>query len=91
VDFANANRIPDFYDWRGFAEAGGLFSYGPLISELRAQAARQLNRVLRGARPADLPVELPARYEFVVNRKTATALDIRIPNELMLRADEVID
>jgi putative ABC transport system substrate-binding protein len=91
VEFANANRIPGFFDWRGFAEAGGLFSYGPLISELRAQAARQLDRVLRGARPADLPVELPARYEFVINRKTAAALGIRIPQELLLRADQVID
>ena len=91
VDFANANRIPDFSDWRGFAEAGGLFSYGPLVSEMNAQAARQLDRILRGARPADLPVELPARYEFVINRKTATALDIRIPDELMLRADQVIE
>ena len=91
VDFANANRIPGFFDWRGFVEAGGLFSYGPLVSEMNAQAARQLDRILRGARPADLPVELPARYEFVINRKTATALDIRIPQELMLRADQVIE
>jgi len=91
VDFAAANRIPGFFDWRGFVEAGGLFSYGPLVSEMNAQAARQLDRILRGARPADLPVELPARYEFVINRKTATALGIRIPNELMLRADQVIE
>ena len=91
VDFTNTNRIPGFFDWRGFVEAGGLFSYGPLVSEMYAQAARQLDRVLRGAKPADLPVELPARYEFVINRKTATALDIRIPNELMLRADQVIE
>ena len=91
VDFVNANRIPGFFDWRGFVEAGGLFSYGPLVSEMNVQAARQLDRVLRGARPADLPVELPARYEFVINRKTATALDIRIPQELMLRADQVIE
>lgn len=91
VDFANANRIPGFFDWRGFVEAGGLFSYGPLVSEMNVQAARQLDRVLRGARPADLPVELPARYEFVINRKTSTALGIGIPNELMLRADQVIE
>ena len=91
VDFAAANRIPSFFDWRGFVEAGGLFSYGPLVSEMNAQAARQLDRILRGARPADLPVELPARYEFVVSRKTAAALDIRIPQELMLRADQVIE
>ncbi len=91
VTFANANRIPSFADWRGFADAGGLFSYGPVIWELRVQAARQLDRVLRGARPADLPVELPATYEFVINQKTAAALDIRIPRELMLRADQVIE
>ena len=91
VEFANTNRIAGFFDWRGFVEAGGLFSYGPLISEMNAQAARQIDRILRGARPADLPVELPARYEFVINRKTATALEIRIPNELMLRADQVIE
>jgi putative ABC transport system substrate-binding protein len=91
VEFANANRIPGFFDWRGFVEAGGLFSYGPLVSEMNVQAARQLDRVLRGARPADLPVELPARYEFVINCKTAAALGIRIPEELMLRADQVIE
>ena len=91
VDFTAANRIPGFFDWRGFVEAGGLFSYGPLVSEMNAQAARQVDRILRGTRPADLPVELPGRYEFVINRKTATALDIRIPNELMLRADQVIE
>lgn len=91
VDFANANRIPGFFDWRGFVEAGGLFSYGPLVSEMNAQAARQVDRILRGARPADLPVELPVRYEFVINRKTAAALNIRIPQELMLRADQVIE
>jgi putative ABC transport system substrate-binding protein len=91
VDFAAANRIPGFFDWRGFVEAGGLFSYGPLVSEMNAQAARQVDRILRGARPADLPVELPARYELVINRKTATALDIKIPQELLLRADQVIE
>jgi putative ABC transport system substrate-binding protein len=90
VAFANANRIPSFADWRGFVDAGGLFSYGPVVWDLRVQAARQLDRVLRGARPADLPVELPATYEFVINQKTAAALDIRIPKELMLRADQVI-
>ena len=58
---------------------------------MNVQAATQLDRILRGARPADLPVELPARYEFFINRKTATALDIRIPDELMLRADQVIE
>ena len=90
VSFANVNRIPSFFDWRGFAEAGGLFSYGPLILEMTVQAVRQLDRILRGARPADLPVELPTRYEFVINQKTATSLGIKVPQTLLARADEVI-
>jgi putative ABC transport system substrate-binding protein len=90
VSFVTANRIPSFSDWRGFAEAGGLISYGPLISEMTVQAVGQIDRILRGARPADLPVELPTRFEFVINRKTAGALGIKIPQELLLRADEVI-
>ncbi len=90
VRFANGGRIPGFFDWRGFVDSGGLFSYGPLTTEMTVQAARQIDRILRGARPADVPVELPARYEMVINGKTAAALDITIPQELLLRADEVI-
>ena len=91
VSFVTANRIPSFFDWRRFAEAGGLISYGPLISEMTVQAVGQIDRILRGARPADLPVELPTRFEFVINRKTAGALGIKIPEELLLRADRVIE
>lgn len=91
VSFVTANRIPSFCDWRGFVEAGGLISYGPLISEMTGGAIRQIDRILRGARPADLPVELPTRFEFVINRKTAGALGIKIPQELLLRADQVIE
>lgn len=90
VDFANANRIPTFCDWRGFADAGGLLSYGPLISEMTVQSIRQVDRILRGARPADLPVELPTRYELVINQRTAASLGIRVPQSLLARADEVI-
>ena len=90
VNFTNGNRIPGFFDWRVFAEAGGLFSHGPLTSEMTVQAVRQLDRILRGARPSDLPVELPTRYEIVVNQKTATSLGIKIPQSLLVRADEVI-
>lgn len=91
VSFVTANRIPSFFDHRLFVDAGGLFSYGPLVSEMTVQAVGQIDRILRGARPADLPAELPTRYEFVINRKTAASLDIRIPRELLLRADEVIE
>jgi putative ABC transport system substrate-binding protein len=90
VSFANANHIPSFFDWRGFTEAGGLFSYGPLVAEMAVQAAGQVDRILRGARPDDLPVELPTRYEFVINLKTAKALGLTIPQLLLQRADEVI-
>jgi len=90
VDFTNANRIPGFFDWRGFVEAGGLFSYGPLVAEMNVQAARQVDRILRGARPADLPVELPSRYEIVVNQKAAAGLGIKFPPSLLSRADDVI-
>jgi putative ABC transport system substrate-binding protein len=90
VDFANSNRLPSFFDWRGFTEAGGLYSYGPLSSEMTKQSVRQLDRILRGAQPADLPVEMPSRYEIVVNLKTAASLGIKIPQSLLSRADEVI-
>ena len=90
ADFANANRIPTFCDWRGFAEVGGFFSYGPLGSEMIVQAVRQVDRILRGARPADLPVELPTRYEFVINQTTAARLGIKVPQSILVRADEVI-
>jgi putative ABC transport system substrate-binding protein len=74
----------------GPTEAGGLFSYGPLVAEMAVQAAGQVDRILRGARPDDLPVELPTRYEFVINLKTAKALGLTIPQLLLQRADEVI-
>ena len=90
VDFANTNRVPGFYDGRIFTEAGGLFSYGPEITSSIRQAVDQIDRILRGARPADLPVQMPTRYEMVINRKTAAALGIKIPQALLVRADEVI-
>jgi putative ABC transport system substrate-binding protein len=90
VDFANTNRIPSFYDVRAFAKAGGLLTYGPDVSQLVAQSAGLVDRILRGARPADLPVEMPTRYELLVNLKTAKALGLTIPQSVLLRASEVI-
>jgi putative tryptophan/tyrosine transport system substrate-binding protein len=90
VDFANDSRMPMFSDWRGFADAGGLFSYGPLTSEMTVQSVRQLDRILRGALPASLPVEMPTRYETVLNQKTADRLGIKVPAALLARVDEVI-
>ena len=91
VGFANTNRIPSFYDTQAFAKAGGLLTYGPDISQLFAQSVGHIDRILRGAKPATLPVEMPTRYELFVNRKTATALGIKIPQSLLIRADQVIE
>jgi putative ABC transport system substrate-binding protein len=91
ADFTNANRIPGFYDAHAFAEAGGFFSYGPDISQLFLQSVSHVDRILRGANPASLPVEMPTRYEMYVNRKTAVRLGIRIPPSILLRADKVIE
>jgi putative ABC transport system substrate-binding protein len=90
VSFAAANQIPAFFDHRYFVELGGLMSYGPMTDPMVVQSANQVDRILRGARPSELPVELPTQYEMVINRKTATALGVTIPQSLLLRADEVI-
>jgi len=89
-DFAGGNRIAEFSDARAFTEAGGLFSYGADASLMTRQAVDQVDRILRGAKPADIPVEMPTRYEMVINRKTAATLGIKIPQSLLVRADEVI-
>jgi putative ABC transport system substrate-binding protein len=74
-----------------FAIDGGLVSYGPSREEMFRRAAYQLDRILKGAKPADLPVEQPTKFELVVNLKTAKALGIAIPQSILLRADEVIE
>ena len=91
VDFTNAIRIPGFFDSRAFAKAGGFFSFGPEVSQMFAQAAGKVDRILRGASPATLPVEMPTHYEIYVNRKTAANLGIKIPQSILLRADRVIE
>lgn len=91
ADFTNASRMPSFFDSRSFAEAGGLFSYGPEISQLFVQSVGHIDRILRGANPATLPVEMPTRYELFVNRKTAKAIGLKIPQSLLVRADRVIE
>ena len=73
-----------------FAKEGGLVSYGPSFSDLFRRAATYVDRVLGGAKPADLPVEVPTKYEFVINLKTAKALGLTIPETLLATADEVI-
>jgi putative tryptophan/tyrosine transport system substrate-binding protein len=91
VALAGSYRLPAIYPYAFFATAGGLMSYGVDGREHVRQAASYVDRILRGARPADLPVQTPTKFEFVVNLKTAKTLGITMPQALLLRADEVIE
>ena len=91
AEFALKNRVPAITAFREFAEMGGLMSYGPRYADLFRRAAGQIDKILKGARPADLPVEQPTTFELVVNLRTAKALDLVVPPSLLLRADQVIE
>ena len=91
ISFAAENRLLAIYQWREHAEAGGLASYGPSLSETWRQSALIVTKILRGAKPSDMPVEQPARFELVINQKTAKALGLELPLALLIRADEVIE
>src|SRR6516165_137380 len=91
VEFANTNRLPTIFETDAPVRDGGLMSYGPKESAIGERTADFVARVLRGARPADMPLQLPTHFEFVVNLKTAQALGISLPPTLIARADEVIE
>jgi len=91
IALAGRYRLPAIYAFRYLAEEGGLMSYGVNVVELLRRAANYVDRILKGAKPADLPVQLPETFEFVINQKTAKTLGIQIPPGVLAIADEVIE
>jgi putative tryptophan/tyrosine transport system substrate-binding protein len=87
---AATRRLPAMYDWKMYVEAGGLMAYGPSLPETHRRAATYVDKILKGATPADLPVERPTKFDLLINLKTAQALRITIPPHLLVLADEVI-
>jgi len=90
VDLAAQSRLPAMYDWRMYVDAGGLMSYGASLIDKYQRAAVYVDKILKGAKPADLPVEQPSKFELILNLKTAKVLGITMPPSLLLQADEVI-
>jgi len=91
AEFARERRLPAVSMWGSFAEAGGLVTYGPDIPAMIRRMATHVDRILKGARPGDLPIERPTRFELVVNLRTAKALGVTLPQSLLVRADRVIE
>jgi putative ABC transport system substrate-binding protein len=90
VDLATKNRLPAIYPWGEFVENGGLMSYGPNFAAAGRDAARHVDKILKGAKPADLPVEQPIKFEFIINLKAAKQIGLTIPPNVLVRADRVI-
>jgi putative ABC transport system substrate-binding protein len=91
VGMALRDRLPTIFEGTDYTEIGGLISYGPKLSDVFGRAATFVDKILKGAKPADLPVEQPTKFELVINLKTAKALGLTIPQSVLLRADQVIE
>ena len=91
IDFAARTRLPDFYTWREMAVDGGLMSYGYNLADAYRRSAKYVDKILKGAKPGELPIELPVTLELIINLKTAKLLGISMPSQLLARADEVIE
>jgi putative ABC transport system substrate-binding protein len=91
IDLAAAHRLPAMYEWREQVVDGGLMTYSTSRLELYQRIAAYVDRILKGAKPAELPIERPTTFDLVINLKTAKALGLTIPQSLLLRADKVIE
>jgi putative tryptophan/tyrosine transport system substrate-binding protein len=91
IDFATRNRMPLAGGWGAWAQAGGLISYGPNVGEMVRQAAAYVDKILKGANPAELPVQQPTRFELLINLKAAKEIGLAIPESFLVRADKVIE
>jgi putative ABC transport system substrate-binding protein len=91
VDAVAGSRLPAIYPARAYVEAGGLMSYGPNVPDLWRRAAAYVDKILKGAKPGDLPVEQPATFELVINNRAAKAIGLTIPPSLALRADQIVE
>jgi putative ABC transport system substrate-binding protein len=91
MEFAARHRLPGVHAYRELVEAGGLMSYGPSYADMHRRAATYVDKILKGEKPADLPVERPVKFELILNLKTAKRLGLEIPATVIARADEVIE